>query len=69
MKDSTLLLFFTFSGSAFHTVGAAYVDALLPKVYSVDDDKHVKQWRYAIFGSVLKQQFQTLSFSQTKVFI
>ena len=33
MKDSTLLLFFTYSGSAFHTVGAAYVNALLPKVF------------------------------------
>ena len=33
MKDSTLLIFFTYSGSAFHTVGAAYVNALLPKVF------------------------------------
>ena len=33
LKDSTLLLFFTFCGSAFHTVGAAYVNALLPKVF------------------------------------
>ena len=33
MKDSTLLLFFTSSGSASHTVGAAYVNALLPKVF------------------------------------
>ena len=33
MKDSTLLLLFTFSSDAFHTVGAAYINALLPKVF------------------------------------
>ena len=34
MKDLTLLLLFTFSGSACHTVGAAYVNALLPEVFA-----------------------------------
>ena len=33
MKDSTLLRFFTFSANAFHALGAAYVNALVPKVF------------------------------------